>query len=332
MKTKVRYFIIIVSACLLPSVFYGQQKYDTLYIESYKQKWTIITDVYAKSIDFSIYPLTHIDSIDKREIKYLPNVSSYYGLSASYKGWGLGVSTPVPFSKKDDSLYGKTTAYDYRFSLHKRKFGGMAYLRYYNGFYLNNPSLFDTSWTAGGVVPHREDMSIATVGFNAYYLFNHHRFSMKSVMGQTEWQRKSASTFIIQADVNLSMLESDRTLIPLSEEQYFQNLEGFQDMFQYSVAFMGGFTRCFAIPKYIYICPMLFIGPGYQHKNMNADGGHVVKDNLFLKSDFKIAMGMNSHYFYLGMLFDADSNFMPAQYAQFKSTVAIFDFFLGCRF
>lgn len=263
---------ILIALMQLPICLLGQLKYDTSYIHVFKEKYTVVADIYAKGIDFSLSPYLHIDSVDSRTVKYVPNVSTYLGLSASYMGWGLGISIPVPTSVKSDSIYGKTTFYDYKLSLHKRKFGGTGYVRYYKGFYLDNPSLFDTTWK-GGAVPHRNDMLIATLGLNAYYLFNHDQFSMKSVFWQSERQRKTAATFILMTDIYASILESDSSIIPSSDEIYYQDLRGFQDMFMYSVALMGGYAHCNVISDYYYVCPMLYIGPGYQHKIMNAENG-----------------------------------------------------------
>jgi hypothetical protein len=329
MREKIKYFFVF--CMLIGAGAFAGSPYDTAYIKVFKQDWTIVVDAYAKGIDFSIFPLTHIDSIDLREIKYLPNVSSYYGLSESFKGWGLGISWRVPASVKSDSIYGKTRFYDYKFSLHKRRFGGTAYFRYYQGFYLNNPAFFDTTWT-GGALPQRSDLGIASIGLNAYYLFNYQKFSMKSVFGQTERQRKTASSFILQTDVNTSILESDSSLIPAPEEQYYQSLKGFQDMFQYSFSVAAGYAFCLAIQEYYYVCPMLFLGPGFQHKLMNADIGKLKKNNGFLRSDFKFAAGYNGKSIYTGMLFDAESSLMPVQFAQFKSTIVMLDFFIGYRF
>lgn len=316
---------------LLPVYLLGQLKYDTSYIHVFKEKYTVVADIYAKGIDFSLSPYLHVDSIDSRTVKYIPNVSAYMGLSASYMGWGLGVSAPVPSSVKSDSIYGKTTFYDYKLSLHKRKFGGTGYVRYYKGFYLYNPSLFDTTWK-GGVVPHRNDMLIATLGLNAYYLFNHDKFSMKSVFWQSERQRKTASTFVLMTDLYASILESDSSIIPSSDEIYYQDLKGFQDMFMYSMALMGGYAHCSVISDYYYVCPMLYIGPGFQHKIMNAENGKIITDNAFLKTDFKLAVGYNAETAYMGLLLDIDSNIMPSKFANFKSTVMMIDFFVGCRF
>jgi len=325
------FFYIITFYFLCSVKGFGSVPFDTSYIHVFKQNYTVVADIYGKQVNFSLNPYMKIDSVDSRQIKYIPNVSSYFGISASYKGWGIGVSFPVPTSVKSDSIYGKTTFYDYKFSLNKRKFGGTAYLKYYNGFYLNNPALFDTTWK-GGVVPHRNDMQFATLGLNAYYIFNNQQFSMKSVLSQTERQSKTAATFLLMTDVYASVIESDSSLIPLSDELYYQDLKGFQDMFLYSFAVMGGYAHCNVISDNYYVCPMVYIGPGFQHKLMNADAGVIKKDNLFLKSDFKFAAGYNAENAYLGILFDVESNLMPAKYANFKSTVLSVDFFVGCRF
>jgi hypothetical protein len=325
------FFYIILFNLLCFSKGFSSVPFDTNYIHIFKQNYTVVADIYGKQVNFSLNPFMKVDSIDSRQIKYIPNVSSYFGLSASYKGWGIGVSFPVPTSVKSDSIYGKTTFYDYKFSLNKRKFGGTAYLKYYKGFYLNNPALFDTTWK-GGVVPHRNDMQFATLGINAYYIFNNQQFSMKSVLSQTERQKQTAATFLLMTDIFASVIESDSSLIPISDQAYYQDLKGFQDMFLYSFAVMGGYAHCNVISDNYYVCPMVYIGPGFQHKLMNADVGVIKKDNLFLKTDFKFAAGYNAENAYLGVLFDVESNLMPAKYANFKSTVFSVDFFVGCRF
>lgn len=99
-KIKIPLLIFFISTQLCK----GGNPFDTTYIKVFKQNFTVVTDIYAKGIDFSISPYLQIDSIDLREIKYLPNVSSYYGLFASYKGWGLGVSLKIPSSVKSDSI------------------------------------------------------------------------------------------------------------------------------------------------------------------------------------------------------------------------------------
>ncbi len=98
-KIKIPLLIFFVSTQLCK----GGNPFDTTYIKVFKQNYTVVTDIYAKGINFSINPYTHIDS---RIIKYTPNVSACLGLSASYKGGALGVSFKIPNSRKNDNLYG----------------------------------------------------------------------------------------------------------------------------------------------------------------------------------------------------------------------------------
>jgi hypothetical protein len=305
--------------------------FDTTYIKVFKENYTVVADIYNKKINFSLKPLTKIDSVDSREIKYMPNVDNYLGITASYKGWGLGISFKIPNSRKNDSVYGKTEFMDYRFSLHRRKFGAAAFLRYYKGFYLNNPSLFDTAWKSG-VVPHRDDLEMANIGFGIYYLFNNKQFSMRSIFSQSEKQLKTAATFLMQLDANGSIIHADSSLIPASDEKHYFDLKGLHDIYNYSFCLLGGYAHCNVVHSDYYICPMLYVGPGYQHKWMYSGSTTEITNDVFFKTDFKFAAGYNAGMAYLGVLFDAESNFMPAKNVNFKTTVLYFDFFVGYRF
>lgn len=330
MKKLYKLFFLTVIFLIAETSFAGNP-IDTTFIKSFKQNYVFQADIYNKKLSFSINPKSQFDSIKSRIIKYNPNVDNYFGISLSYKGWGLGLSVKLPNSRLSDSIYGKTNFSDYKFSLHKRKFGGTAFLKYYQGFYLSNPGLFDTAFI-DGVVPHRSDLVYGTVGFNAYYLFNNKRFSMKSLFSQNERQKKTAATFLIQSDFHFSFIESDSSLIPSSDEKYYIAMKGFQDMYMYSASMMAGYAHNNIISDYYYICPMFSVGPGYQYRMFNTENGVINGSNFFIKSNFKFAAGYNADVAYMGMLLDIDSNLMPAHNVNLKSTTFTLNFFVGYRF
>ena len=320
-------------AFCIPLFAFGDNPIDTSYIKIFKERFNIVGEIYSKSVEFSIKPFTKTDSIDLREIKYKPNVRSYFGISAYYKGWGGGFSVNISNSKRNDSLYGKTQYWDYRLALRWRKFGTTGYIRYYKGFYLDAPDRFDTTWN-GGAYPNRGDMEFTAMGLNAYYLFNSEKFSMQAALSQSEKQKHTAGSFLLSSDFQLSLVRADSSLIPLCDEKNYYEMQGFNEMFSSSLSLTLGYARNFVLgkKKNSYICPMLFIGPGIQQKKMKVEKGYVNDNSSFFKTNFKLAFGRNASVVYYGMIFDADSNFMSAEYINFKTVVLLVDFFIGYRF
>ncbi len=323
--------IVIIAFILLPFAAHAGFPGDSLYIHVFKQNYNIQGNIYTNKINFSLNPSMHIDTIDSRKILYEPNIGYYLGLSLSYKMFAMSLSFAIPGANNNDSVAEKTSSQNVSVSVNERMYGGTAYYEKYKGFFLDNPGIFSSLWH-GNNFPQRNDIEYTTYGINTYYLFNNTRFSMKAIMSQSERQQRTAGTFLVRLDGCYSTIHADSSIIPKSDEKYYQDMRGLHNMNFYDACLLGGYAHCTVIRKDYYICPMLYSGPGVIRKLISSNSGDFETDNLFLKVDFKFAAGYNAKVSFLGVLFDSESDFMPAKFINFKTTVFSISFFVGYRF
>jgi len=327
---KLRSFIIIYVIFCSFSLYAGHP-YDSLYIGQYKQKYNIKTDFFIKAISLS-FSTNKIDSSSLTHIvTYLPNIKACYGISMSGKGWGAGFAFKLPTIGKYGKVMGKTKYTDFKFSYLLREIGFDTYYRNYQGFFLSQPKLLDPTWN-GGAYPQRSDLHYTSMGLGGCYIFNEKKFSMKAFLSHTEKQKKSAGSFLMYVDAQLSRVKADSSIIPPGEELKYKSMRGLKGYSSASLSLLGGYAYSFVFLRNFYISPMLNIGTGYQLRNMDVDEGDVNRNNVFLTSNFKLAYGYRGKIIYVGVLFEWDSNEMVADAISLNASTYLASFYIGFRF
>ena len=152
-------------------------------------------------------------------LKYVPNNPFAIGVGVTYgiATLNLGLGLPV-FTDKD--LRGKTKTLDLQSHIYARKWVVDLYGQFYKGYYLTPRG----KAAAGNDYYIRPDLKVQMIGASAYHIFNSTRFSYRAGFLQNEWQKKSAGSFLLGAELYVGTVKSDSALGPSTIDNQFSEL------------------------------------------------------------------------------------------------------------
>ena len=231
-------------------------------------------------------------------------------LSVDYKfiGFSYGFYPKFFGGNKDEDLKGKSTFSDYNFRFFLGRWLQTVNYSKTKGYYVANMSEFDPTWIEGKD-PYLQfpDFKTMQFGMSTSYLFNP-KFSLKSITSFTEWQKKSAGSFLP------SLIYSYNTIRSKADD-----LDGKQKEFDLKLA--AGYYYNFIIHKNFYIAPNLSPSIGVKFmKDKSKDAGveTIEKETYFTRNlDGGIKMGYNSDR----ILFGASLNFSISSYNEDKNNI-----------
>jgi len=247
-------------------------------------------------------------------------------LSIDYKfiGFSYGFYPGFFGGNKDEDLKGKSFFSDYNFRFFLGRWLQTVNYSRTKGYYVANMSDFNPNWVEGKD-PYLQFPDFKTIqyGMSTSYLFNP-KFSLKSITSFTEWQKKSAGSFIPSLTYNYNRIISK-----------IDDLNGKQKEFDIRLA--AGYYYNFIIHKNFYIAPHLSPSIGVKFLNdKSTDSGveSIEKETYFTRNiEGGIKLGYNSER----ILFGASLNFDESSYNQDKTTVITNDkvyglLYFGYRF
>lgn len=119
-------------------------------------------------------------------------------LSLDYEifGFSYGFSPKIFTANDDNDLKGKSSFTNYRFVFFPGQWLQTAALESVKGFYAVNTGDYIPGWQKG-TDPYLQLPSLTSsrLAFSTSYIFNRD-FSLKSILYQTEWQQRSAGSFV----------------------------------------------------------------------------------------------------------------------------------------
>lgn len=239
-------------------------------------------------------------------------------LSIDYKfiGFSYGFYPNFFGGNKDEDLKGKSSFSDYNFRFFLGRWLQTVNYSKTKGYYVANMSDFNPNWVEGKD-PYLQFPDFKTIqyGMSTSYFFNP-KFSLKSITSFTEWQKKSAGSFIP------SLIYTYNRIISKVDD-----LNGKQKEFDIRLA--AGYYYNFIIHKNFYIAPHLSPSLGVKFLNdKSTDSGIVTieKETYFTRNiEGGIKIGYNNER----ILFGASLNFDDSSYNEDKTTVITNDKVFG---
>jgi len=231
-------------------------------------------------------------------------------LSIDYKfiGFSYGFYPKFFGGNKDNDLKGKSSSSDYNFRFFLGRWFQTVNYSKTKGYYVANMSEFDPTWVEGKD-PYLKFPDFKTIqyGMSTSYLFNP-KFSLKSITSFTEWERKSAGSFIPSLIYSYNIIKSKS-----------DDLDGRQKEFDLKLA--AGYYYNFIIHKKFYIAPNLSPSIGVKFmkdKSRNSGVETVEKETYFTRNlDGGLKMGYNSDR----ILFGASLNFSISSYNEDRNNI-----------
>ena len=107
-----------------------------------------------------------------------------------------------------DQSKGNTRYLDLQAHQYLGRFNVDLFGQFYRGYYLEDYSLATEEKYL------REDLQVREFGAVVQHVFNHRKFSFRAAMMNSEYQKKSAGTWLLGGDFFFGKVKADSSLIP----------------------------------------------------------------------------------------------------------------------
>ncbi|MGZ8517320.1 MAG: DUF4421 domain-containing protein [Chitinophagaceae bacterium] len=146
-----------------------------------------------------------------QSLRYRPNSLTTMGISGSYKALSLSFGSGFGFLNPNKEEKGKTRSFNFGSNIYTRDWVTDIYAQFYKGYYL---SIGGPAGTADKNYYKRPDIKVNLLGASAYRLLNGERFSYRAGFLQNEWQKKSAGSVLLGAEIYYGSTKGDSALVP----------------------------------------------------------------------------------------------------------------------
>ena len=215
---------------------------DSTYIAPFRQEFS--TGIYSY---YQFTRLTHhID--DNNSTTYIPNSPLGFGLSVSYKKFGLSVG--MGFKALRNPKFGKTRVIDWQYHYYGRKLILDFFLQNYKGFYSRGDDRT--------IILH-PDITLAQYGLFGQYIFNNKKFSYRAAFNQSERQLRSAGSFQLGGGFYYNYVSSDTSLV-INDKKKLKS---------YQLALSGGYVYTWVIERDYHIALGMSMGVNFGTENFN---------------------------------------------------------------
>lgn len=281
---------------------YAQKElsHDSSYFETYPGHLTSRVFYSRKFTGFNVAHKTFDDLV----FKYRPNTTRNLGIGATYDWFTLNLAYGFDFLNQDKER-GETNYLDLQSHVYLGKFNIDLLGQFYEGYYLANGE------SPTGEIYVRPDIQVTELGVSVQYVVNHRKFSFKAAFQNTEYQKKSAGSWILGGNVFYGSVQADSSLIPS-----YHDLESpdYNRLRFFKIGPVGGYAYTLVLLKKLYLTGSGFLALNSGVYRLKTDD--VTSDEFFVSLDYglRLAVGYNSPRFNMGGLYvlqraQADSNY-----------------------
>jgi hypothetical protein len=144
-----------------------------------------------------------------KTLNFRPNNAFGVGFGVYLFEIGAEITFAVPVADSKNQIYGKSDATNIQLNLLSKNWGADVFYSRYNGFYVSDP---DNPAPPNTPYPQRPDVSTFNYGLNGIYIFNKHKFSLRSAYNFAERQKKNAGSFVLAGTLSSYQLKADSAL------------------------------------------------------------------------------------------------------------------------
>lgn len=243
MRIIPRSFFFLPALLMLALNVHAQKKlnHDTSYYTTYQRK--ITTRFYFSKKFANI----EVPALNDPNFQYNSNTQINMGVGATYNNWSLNLAYPFGFLNNDDEK-GKTKSIDLEMHVYPYKWAIDVLGILHKGLY-TDPKGYGGS---DGNYYYRKDARLLIAGVGAYRVPNVEKFSYNAAMIQSEWQKKSAGSFLYGGEAYYAYLKGDSSFIPqLHSNDFAQN--GIDKMQFFTIGAGAGYAYTLVIQKRFYL-------------------------------------------------------------------------------
>ncbi|MGK2860592.1 MAG: DUF4421 domain-containing protein [Chitinophagaceae bacterium] len=153
-----------------------------------------------------------------QSLRYRPNSLTTMGINGTYKSLSLSFGSGFGFLNPNKIEKGKTRSFDFQTHIYSHDWVTDIYAQFYKGYYL---SLGGPSGTTDKNYYVRPDAKVMLLGTSVYRLLNGDKFSYRAGFSQSEWQKKSAGSVLLGAEIYYGTMKGDSALVPGNISVYY---------------------------------------------------------------------------------------------------------------
>src|ERR1043165_1605937 len=190
-----------------------------------------------------------------QDLEYKANPKLNLGAGVTIKNISINLFNGFGFLNPKNDPKGKTKGFDFQIHLYPRKWSiDLLYLSP-KGYHLSETGI-------GGADPgeyyYRGDLKTTFFGISAYRVPNKERFSYRAALSQTEWQKRSAGSFLYGGQIHHGIIQGDSSLVPaLLSHAYPQ--AGIKKINILSFGPGGGYAYTLVIQRHFFITGSMII-------------------------------------------------------------------------
>lgn len=266
------------------------KQYDSSYYQSYPHKVTARVFLSQK---YNHYNFPSAGSADDLEYKANPKLN--LGLGISVHNFSLNVFYGFAFLNKNDKPKGETKGLNIQLHVYPHKWAVDLYGEFPKGLHLDPKG---TATTAGQYY-YRPDIKSTLVGVSAYRVPNKERFSYRAAIVLTEWQKKSAGSWLYGGNLYYGSTQGDSALVPKVLQNTYPQA-GITKINLFSVGPGGGYAYTAVLDQHFFITGSLVVN---MNVNLTKEQSGSTNSNVTFNpaTVFKAALGYNSSNWCVGV-------------------------------
>ena len=283
-------FLTTIILCILFSFSSNAQNQkfqnDTAYYERFPEKITVRLYLSKKYVHLN-FP----SGGSAEDLEYKANPKLNLGAGITLKNISVNFFNGFSFLNKNYGDKGKTKGFDFQVHLYPRKWAIDLLYVAPKGYHLEPKGL-------GGVPAdkyyYREDLKTTFFGISAYQVPNKKRFSYRAALLQTEWQKKSAGSFLYGGEIHHGTIQGDSALIPAVYKNTYPQA-GINKINILSFGPGGGYAYTLVMGQHFFITGSMVINLDV---NFVREESSTKEKNVSLNPSevFKAALGYNGRY------------------------------------
>jgi hypothetical protein len=272
----------------------AETDHDTTYYESFMGKK--LTGRYYFGQKYTSLEIKRNNKSTSR-LRYEPNTTLNMGIGATYGFFTLNLAYGFGFLNRGEEQKGKTKYFENQGHMYGRKWSHDIYAQFYKGYHLYPKGL-------GSADPNlyyfRPDIKYNLVGLATYRILNDKKFSYRAALVQNEWQKRSAGSFLLGAEIYYGIVNADSALVPAAMAMLYEQ-QGIHKIQFFRIGPGAGYAYTLVLGHHFFITGSL---------NANLSLGWARETNTSRSEDlfsitpnflYRIATGYNSRSWNINM-------------------------------
>lgn len=279
------FLLKICISCSLECLAQKDYPHDTAYYQTFPDKFTVRLFLSKKYVHLN-FP----SGGSAEDLEYKANPKLNLGAGITIKNISINLFNGFGFLNPKNDPKGKTKGFDFQIHVYPRKW-------VIDLLYLSPKGYHLAQKGAAGVAPdeyyYRGDLKTTFFGISAYRVPNKERFSYRAALAQTEWQKKSAGSFLYGGQIHHGVIQGDSSLIP----SFFNHTYPQAGIKKINILSFGpgaGYAYTLVIKQHFFITGSLIFNLDANFTKEEKETAGTLKTTSFNPSEiFKVAAGYN---------------------------------------